>query len=146
MPGSKEISKLIAHSLKVNRDDQKRYWVAHLNDGRQLNEHQCRWVDVPLHQIKMLELNVLGNKYLIERRNCPPTFVEFVQFKTALRSLREIPGKVDSTVSRCIGWHDGRTEYYIRIDEKAGKRIGDMQTYSPPRHLHPDSKMLIGSA
>lgn len=143
---SKEVTELIAHSLKIHKDDQKRYWVVHLTGGGQLSEHQCRWVDVPIHQIVMMELMVLGNKYLIERRNCPPTFVEFVQFKTALRSLRGIPGKVDDTVSRCIGWHDGTTEYYIRVDERTGKRIGDMHTYSPPRHLHPQSKMLIGCA
>lgn len=146
MSGSKEIGKLIAHSLKIHKEDQKRYWVAHMKDGTQLNEHNCRWTDVPLHQIVMMELSMMGNKYLIEKRNCPPTFVEFVQFKTAYRKLRGIPGKPDQTLSRCIGWHDSTTEYYIRVDEKTCKRIGDIHTYSPPRHLHPQSKLLIGSA
>jgi len=117
MLGSKETGKLIARSLKIHKDDQKRYWVAHLIDGRQLNEHQCRWVDVPIHQIKMLELSMMGKKYLMERRNMPPTFVEFVQFKTAERKLHGTPGVPDKTVSRSIGWHDGTTEYYIKVDE-----------------------------
>lgn len=135
-----EVSRIIQQSLKRHPADRKRYWVAHLGDGRQLSEHQCRWVDVPLHQIVMLELNMLGNKYILERRYLPSVFVEFIQFKTA---IEKYPPGSKETICRCIGWTDGMQEFIIEVDEKTGKRMKDPYAITiRPGHLHPQSKLL----
>jgi hypothetical protein len=150
---ARELQETIARTLKEYPADQRRYFVVHLGDGRQITSMQCNWAQIPLHDIVMLELNMVGNRYCLERRALP-SFVEFVYFNTAVRGLKT-PERV---LSRSIGWHDGKKEYVIRVAERTGKQVYDENDVpgehmgihyshieSPPRHLHHTmSKMLLG--
>ncbi len=132
-----EVQKIIAHELKTMPLERKRYWNVHLADGRQLSEHDCRWIDVPLHDIVMMELMIMGQKYVIEKAILPHTFVEYVMFNTALKPL----GGEDKLESKCIGWTDGRMEHIIRVDAKTGEDLGFEDYPVRVGHLHPDSKV-----
>lgn len=139
---TKDVARVISRSLKKNTKDRRRYFVAYLAGGNKLMEHNCRWVDVPLHEIVILELRMGEKTYRIERANCPG-FVEFVHFKTVLRGLAGKVGVPDNTQTRCIGWTNGVDEFAIRIDEETCQRVGEVESY-PLRqgHLHPQSKLL----
>lgn len=136
-----DVKRIIDQSLKKNPKDQRRYFVAYLADGTKRMESACRWVDVPLYDIIKLDLRMGTNTFRIEARYCPG-FVEFIQFKTASRGLRSVPGQPDKTVSRCIGWTNGAQEFIIRIDEETCKRIGGVEVdYLRQGHLHPSSNL-----
>jgi hypothetical protein len=136
--------------------DQQNYWVAHLDDGVQVNSQQCNWGNVPLHEIVMLELHMRGRKHRLVRKALPG-FVEFIFFQTGLSLV--LQGGKTKCVSRSIGWHDGQREYLIRVDERTGRQIRDANDepldyagvmYShietPPRHLHSaKSRMILGN-
>jgi len=132
-----EVTEIIQRNLKRNPRERKRYWNAHLSDGRQLSEHDCRWIDVPLHDIVMLELVVMGQKYVIERATLPHTFVEYIMFNTAIKPKL---GK-DEDESKCIGWVDRESEHVIRVDAKTGDQIGFEDNPIRVGHLHPASRI-----
>lgn len=132
-----EVTEIIQLNLKRNPRERKRYWNVHLADGRQLSEHDCRWIDIPLHNITMLELTVMGQKYVIEKATLPHTFIEYIMFNTAIKPRL---GK-DKLESKCIGWVDGEFEHVIRIDADTGDQMGFEDNPIRVGHLHPASKI-----
>ena len=140
MPVGK-VQEIVAFNLRKNPSERRKYWMAHFADGSQLGEHDCRWADIPLHKVVMLELKVYGQKYLIEWSALPPTFVEFILFNTAVRKLRVPKGQPDEIESRVIGWTDGVMEHIIRVDEKTGEQIGFESNPVRIGHLHPQSRV-----
>ena len=134
---SGEVTEITQRNLKLNPRERKRYWNAHLSDGRQLSEHDCRWIDVPLHDIIMMELVVMGQKYVIEKATLPHTFVEYIMFNTAIKPKL---GK-DRIESKCIGWVDWEFEHIIRIDSNTGDQIGFEDYPIRVGHLHPASRV-----
>lgn len=115
------------------------YWQAEMEDGSSVNEHHMNWKDVDLHNIKLLKLiSTTVPKRIVQVKKPESGFVEFIQFKTAVGTVK-LHQPIQPTVeSYAIGYTDGEREYYTRVFERSREVV--FETLERRTHFHPKSK------
>ena len=126
----------------------RRELVFYLNDGCVISSKDANFSTIPLNKISMLELIVRDRAYRIRKSDLPPSFVEFVHFRTTGFDYKvDERSTLYETVpmnSWSIGWSDGRTEHLIEVDFQTGFVLRDYTqpvAKSSPSHFHPQSKV-----
>lgn len=121
-----------------------------LDDGTVMSSRDVNFHGVPLRRVIELRCTIRNRDYRIRKADLPPTFVEFLHFRSTGRDFRVNPAtglhEMEPTNSWTIGWTDGTTEFLMEIDFQTGEMIGSYERPAAPRllptHWHPDSRVL----
>ena len=121
----------------------KEGYMVVMEDGTMLTEDDVGWADVDLHKIVEIRVRRGSKEYKIAKKDLPPDFVEFIQYKTAVSYMGP---QADQLLEQTIGYHNGTHEFLLQINAKTGLVNGQKVVPMTGLHLHPKSKVLIQGA